>query len=45
MSFLLNSLNKLKKVTLSLFRNKFNIFYNTQSRMFDSIYHMTIHLV
>ena len=27
---------------LSLFRKEFNKFYNTQARMLDSIYHMTL---
>ena len=29
---------------LSLFRNEFNKFNNTQTRMLDSIYHMTLKL-
>ena len=47
---LLNLLNKLGKrdkmrglpSILSLFRNEFNKFNNTRSRMLDSIYHMTL---
>ena len=50
---LLNLLNELRKSDkmqgmpsiLSLFRNKFNKFNNTEARMLDSIYHMTIKLV
>ena len=43
---LLNELGKRDKMRglpsiLSLFRNKFNKFNNTRSRMLDSIYHMT----
>ena len=46
---LLNLLNKLGKSDkmrglssiLSLFRNEFNKFINTETRMLDSIYHMT----
>ena len=46
---LLNLLNELRKrdkmrglsSVLSLFRNEFNKFNNTGSRMLDSIYHMT----
>ena len=46
----LNLLNKLKKRDkmrgkpriLSLFHNKFNKFNNTEARMLDSIYHMTL---
>ena len=46
---LLNLLNKLGKrdkmrglpSILSLFRNEFNKFNNTRTRMLDSIYHMT----
>ena len=47
---LLNLLYKLRKRdemhgltgTLSLFRNKFNKFNNTEARMLDSIYYMTL---
>ena len=46
---LLNLLNELRKrdkmrvvpSILSLFRNEFNEFNNTQANMLDSIYHMT----
>ena len=46
---LLNLLNKFRKSDkmlglssiLSLFRNKFNKFYNTRAQMLDSTYHMT----
>ena len=43
---LLNELGKRDKMRslpsiLSLFRNEFNKFNNTRSRMLDSIYHMT----
>ena len=43
---LLNELGKRDKMrslpsTLSLFRNEFNKFNNTRTRMLDSIYHMT----
>ena len=49
---LMNLLNQLRKrdkmrdlpSILSLFRNKFNKFNNTGSRMLDSIYHMTLKL-
>ena len=49
---LLNLLNELRKrdkmqgfpSILSLFRNKFNKFYNTGAGMLDSIYHMTLKL-
>ena len=30
---------------LSIFRNKFNIFNNTGTRMLDYIYHMTLELL
>ena len=48
--FLLNLLNELGKrdkmrglpSILSFFRNEFNKFNNTRSRMLDSIYHMTL---
>ena len=30
---------------LSLFRNEFNKFNNTEARMLDSIYHMTLNLL
>ena len=47
---LLNLLNKLRKrdkmrglpSILSLFRNEFDKFHNTEARMLDSIYHMTL---
>ena len=50
---LLNLLNELRKKdkmrglpsVLSLFRNEFNKFNNTGSRMLDSIYHMAYRLV
>ena len=50
---LLNSLNELGKrdkirglsSILSLFRNEFNKFNNTRTRMLDSIYHMTLILL
>ena len=50
---LLNLLNELAKrdkmrslpSTLSLFRNKFNKFNNTGTRMLDSIYDMTIEIL
>ena len=50
---LLNLLNKLRKrdkiqglpSTLSLFRNSFNKFNNTTTKMLDSIYHMTLKLL
>ena len=43
---LLNELRKRDKMRgLSLFRNKFNKFNNTRSRMLDSIYHMTLRLL
>ena len=49
---LLNLLNELRtrgkmlglSSILSLFRNKFNKFNNTGTRMFDSIYHMILRL-
>ena len=50
---LLNLLNKLRKrdkmqglpSILSLFRNEFNKFNNTEARMLDTIYHMTLKLI
>ena len=30
---------------LSLFRNKFNKFNNTEARMLDSIYHMMLKII
>ena len=51
---LLNLLKELRKSDkmrgllsiLSLFRNKFiNLFYNTEARILDSIYHMTLKLL
>ena len=50
---LLNLLNELRKrdkmrglpSSLSLFRNEFNKFNNTGTRMLDSIYHMTLRLL
>ena len=50
---LLNSLNELGKrdkirglsSILSIFRNEFNKFNNTRTRMLDSIYHMTLILL
>ena len=44
---LLNELEKRDKMRglpsiLSLFRNEFNKFNNTQARMLDSIYHITL---
>ena len=50
---LLNSLNELRKSDkmrglpsiLWRFRNEFNKFNNTEARMLDSIYHMTIRLL
>ena len=50
---LMNSLNKLRKrdkmgglpPILPLFRNKFNKLNNTEARMLDSIYHMTLGLL
>ena len=49
---LLNLLNELRKrdkirgleSILSLFRNKFNKFYNTGAQMLDSIHHMILKL-
>ena len=49
---LLNLLNELRKrdemrglpSILSLFRKEFNKFNNTEARMLDSIYHMTLNL-
>ena len=49
---LLNLLNELRKrdkmrglpIILSIFRNKFNNFNNTGTRMLDSIYHLTLKL-
>ena len=50
LSNLLNELGKRDKMrgspnTLSLFRNKFNIFNNTRAPMLDSIYLMTLRLL
>ena len=47
---LLNELGKRDKMRgllsiLSLFRNKFNKFNNTGTRMLDSMYHMTLKLL
>ena len=47
---LLNELGKRDKMRglpsiLSLFRNEFNKFNNTRTRMLDSIYHMTLRLL
>ena len=50
---LLNLLNELRKrdkmrglpSILSLFRNEFNKFNNTRTRMLDSFYHMTLRLL
>ena len=50
---LLNSLDELGKIDkmqglpsiLCLFRNEFNKFNNTEARMLDSIYHMTLKLL
>ena len=50
---LLNLLNKLGKSDkmrglpsiLSLFHDKFNKFNNTEARMLDSIYHMTLNIL
>ena len=50
---LLNLLNKLGKrdkmcglpSILSLFQNSFNKFNNTEARMLDSVYHMTLSLL
>ena len=47
---LLNELGKRDKVRglsniVSLFRNEFNKFNNTRSRMLDSIYNMTIRIL
>ena len=50
---LLNLLNELGKrdkmqrlsIILSLFRNKFNKFNNTEAHMLDSIYQMTLKLI
>ena len=40
-------LDKMRGISriLSLFRNKFNKFNNTEARMSDSIYHMTMKLL
>ena len=48
-----NSLNELRKIDkmrglssiLSLFRNEFNKFNNTEARWLDSIHHMTLRLL
>ena len=47
---LLNELGKRDKMrglpsTLSLFRNEFNKFNNTSTRMLDSTYHMTLRIL
>ena len=47
---LLNELGKRDKMQglpsiLSLFRDEFNKFNNTKTRMLDSIYHMTLRLL
>ena len=49
---LLNLINEMRKrykmrglpSILSLFRNKFNQFHNTRTRMLDSIYHTAFYL-
>ena len=39
---LLNLLNELGKMILSVFPNEFNKFNNTRARMQDYIYHITL---